>query len=226
VFNFYNYALSNVQLSGPTNFAPSLRQILQGLPQNPERTNSYEIALILTDGLITDMWDTIDVIVQMSDKPVSIIIVGVGNQNFSKMDELDADDAPLVSNGQFAKRDIVQFVEFNKFKNNPRMLAEEVLREVPGQVTSYYASKGVNPTEANRLSDSQLNTAFEQGMTRQGQVMDQQFYQQHPQGAGIGLLGALGLNPAIGGRQAQAQPGPETMVGPGGSNMNYPEPPK
>jgi hypothetical protein len=197
---------------------------LQGLPQNPERTNSYEIALILTDGLITDMWDTIDVIVQMSDKPVSIIIVGVGSQNFDKMDQLDADDAPLQSNGRLAKRDIVQFVEFNKFKNNPRMLAEEVLREVPGQVTSYYASKGVNPTEPNRLSDSQLNVAFDQGMTRQGQVMDQQFYQQHPQGAGIGLLGALGLNPGIPAKQAQ--PGPETMVGPGANNMNYPEPPK
>jgi hypothetical protein len=38
----------------------------------------YSILLILTDGLITDMQKTIDTIVAASDKPLSIIIVGVG----------------------------------------------------------------------------------------------------------------------------------------------------
>jgi len=176
------------------------------------------------------MWDTIDTIIQLSDKPVSIVIVGVGASNFAKMDELDADDAPLQSNGKLAKRDIVQFVEFNKFKNNPRLLAEEVLREVPGQVTSYYASKGISPNETAKLSESQLDTALNMGMTRQGQVMDTNYYQQHPQGAGIGLLGALGLAPAQQARPAQpaqpVQPGPGPIVGPGGSNFHYPDAPQ
>jgi hypothetical protein len=52
---------------------------------------------------------TIDEIVKASSLPLSIVIVGVGSADFQNMETLDADDAPLrSSNGQYAKRDIVQ----------------------------------------------------------------------------------------------------------------------
>ena len=64
--------------------------------------------------------------------PLSIIIVGIGNENFEKMETLDADDEPLVSSyNETMKRDIVQFVPFKKYKNNPMILREEVLMEIP-----------------------------------------------------------------------------------------------
>lgn len=53
--------------------------------------------LIITDGQITDMQDTIDEIVYGTELPLSIIIVGVGSADFSAMDELDADEVPLYS---------------------------------------------------------------------------------------------------------------------------------
>ena len=40
----------------------------------------YHVMLILTDGEIHDMRETLDVIVEMSKYPVSIIIIGVGNE--------------------------------------------------------------------------------------------------------------------------------------------------
>ena len=52
----------------------------------------YFILLMLTDGVISDMPDTIRSIVRASRLPMSIIIVGVGNADFSAMDELDCDD--------------------------------------------------------------------------------------------------------------------------------------
>ena len=93
----------------------------------------YHICLILTDGAIHDMKDTKDLIVECSEYPLSIIIVGIGDANFDNMVELDGDDVILRnSRGQPTKRDIVQFVEFNEFKNGDiSLLAEEVLREVP-----------------------------------------------------------------------------------------------
>ena len=55
------------------------------------------------------------------------------------MNDLDADTAPLCDDhGEFSKRDIVQFVPFDTFKNDPVLLAKEVLREVPKQMTSYF----------------------------------------------------------------------------------------
>ena len=47
---------------------------------------------MLTDGVITDMPDTVLAIVRASRLPMSIIIVGVGNADFSAMDKLDCDE--------------------------------------------------------------------------------------------------------------------------------------
>lgn len=52
----------------------------------------YFILLMLTDGEISDMPDTIKAIVRASRLPMSIIIVGVGNADFSAMDRLDCDE--------------------------------------------------------------------------------------------------------------------------------------
>ena len=49
------------------------------------QTTMYHILLILTDGQINDMDDTKDLIVECSKYPLSIIIIGVGNANFSNM---------------------------------------------------------------------------------------------------------------------------------------------
>lgn len=78
------------------------------------------------------MKETIDQIVRGSYLPLSIIIIGVGDADFSSMDILDADDEPLYSNKyKHQQSDIVQFVPFSDFKNDPRLLAKEVLEEIP-----------------------------------------------------------------------------------------------
>ena len=85
--------------------------------------------LLITDGEINDIDKTIDEIVRGSSLPLSIIIVGVGNENFKSMEVLDADDEPLYSQAYKKKmeRDIVQFVPFREFKHNPILLAKETL---------------------------------------------------------------------------------------------------
>jgi len=82
--------------------------------------------MIITDGIINDMDKTIDEIVRGSSLPLSIIIVGVGSADFTSMDVLDADDEPLYSKKykKYMASDIVQFVPFSEFKNDPRMLAK------------------------------------------------------------------------------------------------------
>jgi hypothetical protein len=108
----------------------------------------YHVLLIITDGAIMDMPDTISALVQGSFLPLSVVIVGVGWADFSSMDELDADGKGLVDRtGIKAARDIVQFVPFNKFMNNPSKLPEQVLCEIPKQVTDYYKMINKPPGE-------------------------------------------------------------------------------
>ena len=108
---------------------------------------NYFVLLIITDGIINDIVETKRSIVQASGYPMSIIIIGVGNEDFSAMEALDADKTALTAGGQVAQRDIVQFVEFRKFlRNNSwdrEMLAREVLQEVPNQVVEWMKKRNI-----------------------------------------------------------------------------------
>ena len=73
----------------------------------PDGTD-YFILLIITDGVITDMQNTKQAIVKAAKLPMSIIIVGVGNEDFTAMEELDGDEVRLSFRGVEAERDIVQ----------------------------------------------------------------------------------------------------------------------
>ncbi len=76
-------------------------------------------------------------LVNNCDLPLSLIIVGVGNAEFSNMERLDGDNGLYASNGKKAQRDIVQFVPFREVQLNPDLLAQELLAELPSQVTQY-----------------------------------------------------------------------------------------
>lgn len=79
---------------------------------------------------MTDMADTREAIVRASYLPMSIIIVGVGNADFTDMQILDGDDGVLRSpKGEPVLRDIVQFVPFREFKN---VSCRETSRPVQG----------------------------------------------------------------------------------------------
>ena len=100
--------------------------------------------MILTDGIIIDQIETINGIVEASKLPLSIIIIGIGNADFTNMKILDGDEKPLINSyGEIRKRDIEQFVKFNKFKDENDIkdgdeLAAEVLKEIPRQIEEYY----------------------------------------------------------------------------------------
>ncbi|XP_023137684.1 copine-4 [Amphiprion ocellaris] len=158
VVEAYQACLPKLQLYGPTNIAPIIQKVANSASQevHTKEAMQYFILLILTDGVITDMADTREAIVQASHLPMSVIIVGVGNADFSDMQMLDGDDGILRSpKGEPVLRDIVQFVPFRNFKHaSPAALAKSVLAEVPNQVVDYYNSKGIKPKVPSEYQSS------------------------------------------------------------------------
>ena len=112
--------------------------------------------MILTDGTIHDFDQTKDVICRAAYLPISIIIIGVGNADFSSMEQLDGDQGLYDSKGQKCPRDLVQFVQFNQF-NDIVSLQTEVLKELPRQVVQYYQSMGVQPMKPEIFTESYIN---------------------------------------------------------------------
>jgi len=151
ILQAYKDSLQHVMLSGPTLFAPLINATCQRAAASlcSQEKQSYTILLILTDGTINDLEATKAALVAASKTPMSVIIIGVGNADFSEMDALDSDKEMLSSCGVVAARDIVQFVSFKEFiLKGTAKLAEEVLYEVPSQVLLYMKQNSIKPNPA------------------------------------------------------------------------------
>jgi hypothetical protein len=148
VLEAYRNALGTVNLHGPTKFSDLLSLARQYAAPSHESEVKYFVLLIITDGVIEDLQQSVDEIVELAQLPVSIVIVGVGSENFSQMVLLDADENPLYSSktGSRMSRDIVQFVPFQDFKDRPyHELAVATLEEIPREVLRFFKGQGIHP---------------------------------------------------------------------------------
>ncbi|CAG8454491.1 4311_t:CDS:10 [Ambispora leptoticha] len=156
----YLHTIRHVKLYGPTNFAPIINQTAAKIRQNLEsgRDNVYYILLIITDGIILDMDSTVRTIINASSLPFSIVIVGVGKADFTKMNILDADHQALQANGVKAERDIVQFVAMREFESfaSHHLLPKAVLEEIPNQFLSYMKKHEISPLPFKRIDTNTL----------------------------------------------------------------------
>uniref|UniRef100_A0A3B3Y352 C2 domain-containing protein n=1 Tax=Poecilia mexicana TaxID=48701 RepID=A0A3B3Y352_9TELE len=154
VMEAYYQSLKSVQLYGPTNFSPVINHVAR-YAASVKDGSQYFVLLIITDGVISDMAQTKESIVNASCLPMSIIIVGVGPAEFDAMVELDGDEVRISSRGRFAERDIVQFVPFRDYIDRSgnhilsmARLAKDVLAEIPDQFLSYMRTRGIKPSPA------------------------------------------------------------------------------
>ena len=125
----YRKCLPHLQFSGPTYFAPLLREAMAVCENMKVEQKEYMILMIMTDGVIHDKEEVKDLLVKCGKLPLSIIIIGIGNgDDWGIMHELDDDDMQMTDfQGNKTIRDLVQFVEFQKHNNNGVELASEVL---------------------------------------------------------------------------------------------------
>ena len=146
ILKVYHDCLNKIILHGPTKFSPIIKTVIDDI-NNRNNIFEYQILMILTDGIIVDLDETIDQIVIGSFLPLSIIIIGIGDNDFDNMDTLDGNDDPLIStDGIKRQRDIVKFVRFEDCRNDPEKISEELLDEVPRQIIDFYTMKNIYPS--------------------------------------------------------------------------------
>lgn len=105
VLERYEELAQSVKFSGPTSFAPVIREAIRIVQEE----KSYHILVIIADGQVTDAsptGETAQAIIEASKYPLSIVVVGVGDGPWQAMEHYD-DELP-------ARRfDNFQFVEYN-----------------------------------------------------------------------------------------------------------------
>ncbi|GBB89250.1 hypothetical protein RclHR1_15930002 [Rhizophagus clarus] len=168
ILKVYSKAMETIELFGPTNFSPIIDQTAAKIQREIDNGNDnvYYILLIITDGVVTAMEPTIRAIINAGKFPLSIVIVGVGNADFTNMKILDADDKPLIQkpNPQTRKpavvmeRDIVQFVAMRDFQSEAAAydLPKAVLEEIPDQFMDYMTRHKIDPRSPVKIESSEL----------------------------------------------------------------------
>jgi hypothetical protein len=140
---YHSVFRSGLVMSGPTVFEEVIRVAAKHATQANESKKSvggqcYTVLLILTDGAVSDVQATARALEEVSGSPLSVVIVGIGSDDFSGMKFLDNFSGP-------GKRDIVQFVEFNRFKDSSHALTKETLDEIPSHLVGYFQSMNIQP---------------------------------------------------------------------------------
>lgn len=129
IMEAYRNSFQTMKLSGPTLLEPIIRKATEDARKAAESKFNYTVYLIITDGNIQDMDETVNAVIEASNYPISFIIMGVGDGDFTNMKLLDGDEKLLKQGDKEATRDIVQFVRFLP-EMHATLLAEQVLEEV------------------------------------------------------------------------------------------------
>ncbi len=136
----YKESLPKITLDGPTYFFPVFKENLDMLKDDDDcPTSIYHILVIISDGNNHDVDEMTRQLIKSERYPISVCIVGVGDENFSKMLQMDSRTKPLEDkDGNKSERDMCQFVRYNDFKDRPDKLTEYMLNVIPSQVEAYY----------------------------------------------------------------------------------------
>lgn len=126
VLKRYTEITPNITLSGPTSFAPLIHETIRIVSQ----TRSYHILLIIADGQVSNVKVTANAIVEASNYPISIIMIGVGDGPWDVMEKFD-DELPK---RRFDNFQFVNFAEKMSRCENPEVtFSVHALQEIPEQ---------------------------------------------------------------------------------------------
>lgn len=119
----YTHALRHIEFSGPTYFSPLFKQLFSILEKtNAANLDKYMVFLVITDGIFLDMQETIDLLVSASYKPISLLIIGVGDdhqdfEGFFHLASLDCRD----SKGNKPARSLCRFIHYEYLNSDLAM---------------------------------------------------------------------------------------------------------
>ncbi|KRX04637.1 C2 domain [Pseudocohnilembus persalinus] len=151
----YKQKAPTLKMHGPTVFSEVIKLGKTWAEKETEKKNYY-VLLIVTDGINNDEENTLDEIVEASEYPLTIIIVGIGDEDFTQLKELLEPQKPnkyLYSKklGKQAIRNNVHFFVYKDYNKNMQTLARECMRKLPRQFIEYMEMKNmkVPPQDKN-----------------------------------------------------------------------------
>ncbi|KNB45277.1 hypothetical protein JH06_2314 [Blastocystis sp. subtype 4] len=147
VLKAYRAMVKNLLPSYPTYFQHILRKAIERAKEaETKKGKEYVVLILLSDCGIVDQVETARLVIEASHLPLSLIILGMGDNDFQFMNVLDGDDRTLSFNGEKPARDMVQFVKFEELRyKSCEEIIENLLFELPRQFMDYMNAHGYSP---------------------------------------------------------------------------------
>jgi hypothetical protein len=134
----YEEVTPKVVLSGPTSFAPAIRAALRIVKD----AGAFHLLVIIADGQVTVADATEKAIVEASEYPLAILIVGVGDGPWDEMERYD-DELPE------RRFDNLQFINFHevmtRYDGDEVAFTTRALAELPQQYREIRRLKLLHP---------------------------------------------------------------------------------
>ena len=104
--------------------------------------------MVLTNGEIDDIKQTINACVRAAVQPMSIILVVLNKQNYVKLRALECSkQSPLYCDECNNFADNIHLVEFEDFVYDSKLLAQKTLGVVPSSIVNYFRGQGIEPKQ-------------------------------------------------------------------------------
>ena len=165
VLKCYQNCVKDVSFSGPCNISPIINHVTKHAQTFMVDGKQYFVLTILTSGDINDLDEIRSAISSVSDWPISVVVAGIGNRDFSQFEELLFDHRPATSSTtkrksktpslpigrsnyhfvdiktQMPSTSIQSFSSSSK-ANIMRNVAKELLSQVPRQFAEWMQKSG------------------------------------------------------------------------------------
>lgn len=134
--NYYGYVNREIvgkYKMGGTRYKPVINDLANKyLVEEPANMPNYIV--FITDGNCSDANDTTNVIKGISDKPIFIQFVGIGNENFAYLNKLDTMQGRYVDNANFFKVVDPKDIKYSDLLNEyPSWLNTPQVRQMLGR---------------------------------------------------------------------------------------------
>lgn len=113
-----------------------------------EGKQKYSVLLILTDGAVSDIEATARCLNAVDQAPLSIVIVGIGDEDFESMQFLDDNLDGGIDN--------TQFVKFSSHEDNSASLTRATLKEIPSQMENFFLKYGIMPLPPVEIEEEDI----------------------------------------------------------------------
>ena len=140
---FFNSNKDKIELNNNINFFPLIKHVYNEIKKK-KNPIEYNIFFIITSNNPNDTKETINTLIECSNLPLSIVIIGVG-KNLELLNNL-INNIKAMSNISIEKRrNLIKFISFDKIGFDEIKLSNIFLKEIAKQIVEYYSINNLTP---------------------------------------------------------------------------------